>query len=219
MTTILRDSFTDADEQAAYDLAVYAHTGQTRRGTKIPYIVHPVAVALKLREFGHAAHHLIAATLLHDTVEETRDDAHRRYRVTVVGISQRFGEKIANLVDQLTTPAKLALQSQAEADAEEIARLSRIDVEAKTIKLADIYCNIDQIMAQDPTFACPYLLRKEMQMSALLGGDRALWTQTMRLIQEKKYWMYKPVIETVTATVEPGPIDLIETPLPPPVVP
>lgn len=193
----LRDNFTDKIELAAYDVAAFAHEGQTRRGTKLPYILHPVAVALKLREFGHSAHHMVAAGLLHDVIEDTRDEEHRLRRVTQQIIDERFGEAVGGLVEALTTPLYVQLTTQPQRDNAEIKRLMTLSYEAKTIKLADIHSNINEVMATDPIFACKYLLRKEMQMPALVGGDAALWTQTYRLIQEKKFWMYRPPIETV----------------------
>ncbi|MCQ2250863.1 MAG: HD domain-containing protein [Bacteroidales bacterium] len=81
--------------RAAYDFAYSAHYGVFRRcGEKIPYITHPVAVALIVaNEIGLGVSSVVAA-LLHDVVEDcdyTHDD-----------IQQLFGESIANIVDGLT---------------------------------------------------------------------------------------------------------------------
>lgn len=55
----------------ALDIAGIAHDGAFRKGTDIPYITHPVDVALILEAYGYAEP-LVAAGLLHDTVEDTR---------------------------------------------------------------------------------------------------------------------------------------------------
>jgi hypothetical protein len=55
----------------ALDIAGIAHDGAFRKGTDIPYIHHPVAVALILETYGYPEP-LVAAGLLHDTVEDTR---------------------------------------------------------------------------------------------------------------------------------------------------
>jgi len=95
----LPDSFKPCDiasqVRTAYDFAYSAHYGVFRKcGDKIPYITHPVAVALIVaNEIGLGVSSVVAA-LLHDVVEDcdyTRDD-----------IKERFGESIANIVDGLT---------------------------------------------------------------------------------------------------------------------
>ena len=53
----------------ALALAVQAHDGQMRKGTTIPYIAHPMAVASIALEFGDSQDQAIAA-LLHDALED-----------------------------------------------------------------------------------------------------------------------------------------------------
>jgi (p)ppGpp synthase/HD superfamily hydrolase len=50
-------------------IAAKIHKDQTRKGTDIPYIVHPFEVALILQENG-ADEDMIAAGLLHDVLED-----------------------------------------------------------------------------------------------------------------------------------------------------
>lgn len=53
----------------ALSLAARAHEGQSRKGTSIPYITHPVAVAGLVAQFGGDEDQQIAA-LLHDVLED-----------------------------------------------------------------------------------------------------------------------------------------------------
>ena len=53
----------------ALSLAARAHEGQSRKGTPIPYITHPVAVAGLVAQFGGDEDQQIAA-LLHDVLED-----------------------------------------------------------------------------------------------------------------------------------------------------
>lgn len=53
----------------ALALAIDAHTGQTRKGTSIPYIAHPMAVASLAIEHGADEDQAVAA-LLHDAIED-----------------------------------------------------------------------------------------------------------------------------------------------------
>lgn len=57
--------------ERALDVARLSHEGAVRKGTPIPYIEHPVSVALLLESHGYAEH-LVVAGLLHDTVEDTQ---------------------------------------------------------------------------------------------------------------------------------------------------
>jgi myo-inositol-1(or 4)-monophosphatase len=75
-------------EEAIY-FATTAHAGQKRKGTDIPYILHPLeagAIATKF-EFNEA---VICAAILHDVVEDTD--------VPLSAIRKRFGERVAFLV-------------------------------------------------------------------------------------------------------------------------
>jgi hypothetical protein len=58
----------------ALAVASLAHEGAVRKGTPIPYIEHPVSVAVLLESHGYRED-LIVAGLLHDTVEDTRYDS------------------------------------------------------------------------------------------------------------------------------------------------
>lgn len=76
-----------------YELAVEAHKTQ-RRKTGEPYILHPIAVArICAEEMGLGAPAIVAA-LLHDVVEDTS--------YTLKDVEERFGSKIAMIVDGLT---------------------------------------------------------------------------------------------------------------------
>ncbi|UJW79414.1 HD domain-containing protein [Hydrogenophaga sp. SL48] len=53
----------------ALALAARAHEGQVRKGTSIPYVTHPVAVAALVAQYGGDEDQQIAA-LLHDVLED-----------------------------------------------------------------------------------------------------------------------------------------------------
>ena len=69
--------------------AAQAHSGQTRKNSVIPYIVHPMEVCSIAATITDDEDILIA-TLLHDTVEDTP--------VTSEDIRREFGERVAELV-------------------------------------------------------------------------------------------------------------------------
>jgi len=82
----------------AYRVAEKAHEGQLR-ASKEPYISHCVAVAEILMSEMGAPPPVIAAGLLHDTVEDTD--------ITLDDLKRDFGDEIANLVDAVTKLSSL----------------------------------------------------------------------------------------------------------------
>ncbi len=82
---------------SAIEFAAHAHAGKFRKGTKIPYIIHPLSVAKILIERG-CSENLAIAGVLHDTVEDTP--------VTLRQIQDRFGAAIADLVRGVSEPDK-----------------------------------------------------------------------------------------------------------------
>jgi hypothetical protein len=59
--------------ERALGVARLSHEGAVRKGTAIPYIEHPVSVAVLLEGYGYSED-LVVAGLLHDTVEDTKYD-------------------------------------------------------------------------------------------------------------------------------------------------
>jgi guanosine-3',5'-bis(diphosphate) 3'-pyrophosphohydrolase len=116
----LPESYTPADRELvlrAYRVAEQAHEGQ-KRASGEPYINHCLAVATILAEM-RVPPSVIAAGLLHDTVEDTG--------VTLKDIHRDFGDEIARLVDGVTKLTQLPRvsrgdQQQKEADREEEER-------------------------------------------------------------------------------------------------
>jgi len=91
-------SLTDREiVERAYRLAEEAHKDQKRRSGK-PYITHCIEVAIILAEM-HVPAEIVAAGLLHDTVEDTH--------VTLNDIYREFGETITKLVDGVTKLTQL----------------------------------------------------------------------------------------------------------------
>ncbi|MBM4422522.1 MAG: bifunctional (p)ppGpp synthetase/guanosine-3',5'-bis(diphosphate) 3'-pyrophosphohydrolase [Chloroflexi bacterium] len=83
---------------SALAFAARAHDGQVRKSTDVPYIVHPVGVMMVLIECGETDSELLAAALLHDTVEDTG--------VTLAELRERFGTRIAFIVEGCSEPNK-----------------------------------------------------------------------------------------------------------------
>lgn len=81
----------------ALEYAAIYHRGQYRKGTRIPYIVHPTSMVRFLARLG-APVELQAAAALHDVVEDTE--------ATLEEVRERFGERVADLVESATEKDK-----------------------------------------------------------------------------------------------------------------
>ncbi|HDL42023.1 MAG TPA: bifunctional (p)ppGpp synthetase/guanosine-3',5'-bis(diphosphate) 3'-pyrophosphohydrolase, partial [Actinobacteria bacterium] len=114
----------------AFDVAVAAHQGQTRR-TGEEYVTHPLAVAEILADFGMDGETLVAA-FLHDVVEDTA--------VTLDDIAAEFGEVVAALIDGVTKLDRIKFSSREEQQAATIRKMAIAmshDIRVLIIKLAD----------------------------------------------------------------------------------
>lgn len=115
---------------SAYEFAAKAHEGQ-KRSSGQAYIIHPLAVAYILLEFGMDTD-TICAALLHDVVEDT--DA------TLDDLKKRFGQDVANLVDGVTKLSKIPTNTKEEEMAVNIRKILLAmsqDIRVMIIKLAD----------------------------------------------------------------------------------
>ncbi|MCX6726495.1 MAG: HD domain-containing protein [Candidatus Shapirobacteria bacterium] len=76
----------------AFDMAVLAHSGQTRESGE-PFVTHPIWVAKVVTQLGVGRRAIIAA-LLHDIAEDTQ--------INIDQIANDFDEEVALLVESLT---------------------------------------------------------------------------------------------------------------------
>jgi (p)ppGpp synthase/HD superfamily hydrolase len=156
-------------EEKALLFATEAHGSvrQLRKYTGEPYINHPIAVAELVRSnFGNTPE-MIAAALLHDTIEDTK--------VTLEDIDKEFGSVVRDLVFWLTDisiPEDGNRSVRKEIDRIHISKAPR---EAKTIKLADIIDNTKTIAAYDPKFWQVYREEKIKLLEVLSEGAESLY--------------------------------------------
>jgi GTP diphosphokinase / guanosine-3',5'-bis(diphosphate) 3'-diphosphatase len=111
----LPDYYSPADRDLitrAYRVAEYAHREQ-KRASGEPYINHCLAVAGILAEM-RVPPAVVAAGLLHDTVEDTE--------ITLADVNRDFGEEIARLVDGVTKLTQLPRVSRGDQRPEDEAK-------------------------------------------------------------------------------------------------
>lgn len=120
--------------------ATNAHSGSFRKGTNLPYIIHPMEVASIVSTMTDDRS-VIAAAMLHDTVEDTN--------TTIDDIRREFGDKVADLVSSESENKREDLPSGDTwkiRKQETVGRLkNESSKEAKMIALGDKLSNIRAI--------------------------------------------------------------------------
>ena len=125
----------------ALEFAAHKHRDQRRKDAQAsPYINHPIALAnVLVRDGGIDDPVVIAAALLHDTVEDTQ--------TTPQELRQAFGDKVAGIVEEVTDDKNLL---KAERKRLQVEHAATISPEAKLVKLADKICNVRDVALHPP---------------------------------------------------------------------
>lgn len=128
-----------------FELAlVYAtqlHAKQVRKGSSVPYISHLLSVAALVLEDGGDEDEAIAA-LLHDAVEDQGGKPTRE------AIRQRFGEKVAAIVDGCTESDTLPKPPWQERKTLYLEQLRHATPAVRRVSLADKLHNARCLLAQ-----------------------------------------------------------------------
>lgn len=131
-----------AQIQKAIKFAAKTHQhyqDQKRKGKRIPYITHPLTVGLILSLAG-ADEDVIVAGILHDTIEDSTAEK----KVTKEMLAERFGEKVAKLVESVTEQDKSLPWEQRKAEA--IGHIAHFLHDSVLLKSADIISNVSEIL-------------------------------------------------------------------------
>ena len=117
--------------------AAHAHDGATRKGSQIPYIVHPMEAAVIAATLTDDPH-VVAAAMLHDVMEDCG--------VSFEELRARFGERVATLVrDESQSEGPESRASWGRRKREAVRRLARGSRDAKIICLSDKLSNMRAI--------------------------------------------------------------------------
>ena len=125
----------------AADFAARKHRFQKRKDADAsPYINHPIAVAMLLSDVGGVSDEdVIAAALLHDTIEDTN--------TTPEELDQEFGEKIRKMVQEVTDDKKM---KKAERKRHQVEHAKHLSAGAALVKLADKTSNVLDVAHNPP---------------------------------------------------------------------
>lgn len=122
--------------------AAKKHRDQRRKDVRAtPYINHPLELAHVLStEGGVTDPAVLAAALLHDTIEDTQ--------TTYEELRSAFGVRVADTVAEVTDTKFVGKDVRKRL---QISRAGRSTAAAKQVKIADKVCNLRDILASPPS--------------------------------------------------------------------
>ena len=153
----------------AIAFATKAHEGQFRKGTKRPYIVHPLEVGEIVATLTFDEE-IISAALLHDTIEDCQG-------ITREVLAREFSERVAALVAQESEDKS---KTWFERKSHTIEHLKYAPYEVRMIGLADKLSNIRDIDRDYP----------------VMGEE--LWNRFRMKDKEIIGWYYKGIMEALS---------------------
>ncbi len=170
--------------QRAYKTAEKAHAGQ-KRASGEPYMNHCLAVAMILAELGTPIP-VIAAGILHDTVEDTK--------VSLEDLRHEYGPEIARLVDGVTKLTQLPRVSKGGRGKEERTSKAELaketlrktflamgdDVRVVVIKLADRLHNM-RTLSHLPAEKRKRIAQETLEIFAPLANRLGIWQMKWEL--------------------------------------
>lgn len=126
--------------EEALRLAIIAHRQQMRKGSGLPYIIHPIHVSVILLRHGFSTEVAVAG-LLHDVVEDQG--------FALAEIRRQFGELVAQMVDAVSEQKYDAAGQRRPWKARKQEALNQIrvaDTEAVALKAADALHNVESLV-------------------------------------------------------------------------
>ena len=142
----------------ALEFATKAHEGQLRKGTKRPYIVHPIEVGDIVATMT-TDEEIISAAILHDTIEDCKG-------VTQELMASLFTERVASLVAQESEDKSKSWEERKGAT---IERLRTAPYEVQMIGLADKLSNMRDINRDYPKVGEEFWNRFRMKDKERIG--------------------------------------------------
>ena len=142
----------------AIEFATKAHEGQFRKGTKRPYIVHPVEVGDIVSTMTRDEE-IISAAVLHDTIEDCEG-------ITQRILAQEFSERVANMVAQESEDKSKTWMERKTATIEHVRTAPR---DVQMITLADKLSNMRDIDRDYPVAGEELWNRFRMKDKNIIG--------------------------------------------------
>ena len=185
-----RDKGYSKEYEEALRLAVVAHRQQMRKGSGLPYVIHPIHVSVILLRYGFSTEVAVAA-LLHDVVEDQGYD--------LAEISEQFGPRVAEMVEALSERKRNARGEKRPWTVRKQEALERMQVasrEAVAVRAADALHNAESF-SEDLQREGPQMWRHFNQ-----GAERQLDYYRRIVAICKQRLGSHPLVDELAAAVE-----------------
>lgn len=161
--------------------AAIAHEGQYRKGSKTPFISHPIAVALITQKYIDDEDTVIAA-LLHDVLEDVPEQIY-----SCADMLRDFGPEIVGIVEAVTEPdinepTKEAWRQRKQGYIDHLAEI--YDIRPLIISCSDKIHNMSEIIREHK------------------GSGGAIW-DAFHVSRNYEIWFYETVLEMLRQKVLP----------------
>lgn len=172
--------------QQVQEFATHAHGNQRRKFEDAPYYVHLMRV-MELCATVTKNLPILAAALLHDTLEDTPVTSRDLHEFLQSIMSSTDAKRTHHLVTELTDvyiKARYPRWNRSRRKQQEVIRLSGVSAEAQTIKYADIIDNSRSFSGIDDEFAEVYLKEAKTLLNAMTKGNALLRDKAMETVHD-----------------------------------
>ena len=160
--------------ETAVNIANKAHSGQTRKGSEIAYIIHPMEAAAIassiLTQLDMYDENIVAAAVLHDTLEDTE--------LTVADLKEYCSQKTVDLVLVQSEDKSKSWKERKQHTIETLKNSTR-DIDVLIVHLADKLSNM-----------------RSINRDFNIIGDE-LWDRFNQKEKSEHGWYYKSILENL----------------------
>lgn len=160
--------------EQAIVFAVHAHQGMVRKGTSIPYILHPLEAASIVATMT-TVETTLAAAILHDVLEDTH--------VSYAELKERFG-KVADLVAAESENKRDDVPAKDTWDTRKLETIEHLsfttNIAEKMVALGDKLSNM-----------------RALYRDSLIYGDE-LWERFNQNDKNKQAWYYRNMVDALS---------------------
>ena len=168
----MNDNLTLVERARVFAIDAHTRIDHRRKYSQQPYTDHLASVARIVSSVSDDEE-MIAAAWLHDVVEDTP--------ATLYDVETAFGKEVALLVENLTDVSKPSDGNRAARKAMDRQHTAMGSSRAKTVKLADLIDNLQDICKHDMRFAETFLVEMGATLEVLDTGDQQLYQSAWKV--------------------------------------
>ncbi len=161
--------------------AAEKHDGQYRKGTKVPFIVHPVLVAFTISKYTYNED-IIVAAILHDIIEDCD--------ISIAELTNLYNKNVSNMVEELSLPKSKKLEKSVwcKKKKEYISHISKASKETLTIVAVDKMVNM------------------EAYFNYAITGQTKLLNELFGGTLQDYFWYYEKVFQVLELNIKSYPV-------------